>query len=70
MLTKIVIFLLLTTLVASGPAIIPGMDPLVASSKCGGGCISSTQCANWSGNNDCRCSWFNCGLVKKQKKQN
>uniref|UniRef100_A0A914PWM7 Uncharacterized protein n=1 Tax=Panagrolaimus davidi TaxID=227884 RepID=A0A914PWM7_9BILA len=36
-------------------------------SKCGGGCTSSSQCANYDGGNtDCRCSWFSCKLYNKK----
>ncbi len=27
---------------------------------CGGGCMSTDQCVTWSGDKDCRCTWFNC----------
>ncbi len=28
--------------------------------RCGGGCILSSQCVAWSGDPDCRCTWFTC----------
>ncbi|CAF0964407.1 unnamed protein product [Rotaria magnacalcarata] len=29
---------------------------------CGGGCITSGQCARYSGSSNCRCSWFSCRM--------
>ncbi len=40
-----------------------------AKGVCGGGCISSSQCAEYAGGDkNCRCSWFSCqgySVVKK-----
>jgi len=34
-----------------------------AAGGCGGGCISSSQCAEWGGSTDCRCTWFSCKSI-------
>jgi hypothetical protein len=39
-----------------------------AKGVCGGGCILSSQCADYAGDKNCRCSWFSCerySVVKK-----
>lgn len=39
----------------------PAAIELRSLARCGGGCVLSSQCVNWSGGNgDCRCSWFTC----------
>mgnify|MGYP006904170352 FL=1 len=34
-----------------------------AAAACGGGCVTSSQCASWAGNTDCRSTWFTCGWI-------
>ncbi|XP_037029513.1 uncharacterized protein LOC119069543 [Bradysia coprophila] len=29
---------------------------------CGGGCVTSSQCAAYAGTTNCRCAWFGCNL--------
>uniref|UniRef100_A0AC35GIF5 Uncharacterized protein n=1 Tax=Panagrolaimus sp. PS1159 TaxID=55785 RepID=A0AC35GIF5_9BILA len=50
----------------SNAGIISDSEIAMAKSKCGGGCISSSQCSSYDGGNtDCRCSWFSCKLYNK-----
>jgi len=57
---KAIIFLIvIVTLVGINASPI-SKESAAVNGKCGGGCILSTQCAAWSGNLDCRCTWFTC----------
>ncbi|CAF4984969.1 unnamed protein product, partial [Rotaria sp. Silwood1] len=53
MLKKIIIVILVISLVYINAGLVP-KERTSANEKCGGGCVTSTQCAAWAGNTDCR----------------